>query len=63
MSEQDRRWHDSFKPHFTTSGKIMYRVTKLQKERGWKEVPIAGDGQNVVAVGRPQEGKVRQMVY
>lgn len=58
MSDQDRVWHASFKPHFTTNGKIVYKTSKPGKDDTWKEVAIAGDKKAVVAIGRQQTTEV-----
>lgn len=58
MSDQDRIWHASFKPHFTTNGEIIYKTSKPSKHKDWKEVPVAGVKKAIVAIGRQQNAQV-----
>lgn len=58
MTDQDRAWHGSFKPRFTTDGEILYKTSKPMHDKAWKEQPVTGDGNAVVVMGRPQQQKV-----
>lgn len=58
MNEQDQKWHESFKPSFTTDGQIIYRTSKPGKDAAWKEVPVGGDGRSVVVAAQHVGGMV-----
>jgi len=58
MSEQDREWHGSFKPSFTTDGQIIYRVSKPGKDTTWKEMPLVENDRSVVIIGQHAGGMV-----
>lgn len=59
MSEQDRQWHESFKPSFTNDGQIIYRTSKPKKYANWKALPVVGNGKDVVVMGQHAGEKVR----
>ncbi|KAK5958625.1 hypothetical protein OHC33_000468 [Knufia fluminis] len=52
MNEQDRQWHESFKPSFTNDGQIIYRTSKPKKYVNWKALPVVGNGKDVVVMGQ-----------
>ena len=58
MSETDREWHDSFKPHFTNNGTIVYRTSKRAKDQSWKEVSVTREGGEAVMLGKEADVQV-----
>lgn len=57
MDQTERAWHNSFKPHFTNSGKMIYK-TSLRGEASWSETPLAKDGDSILAMGQHKDNKV-----
>lgn len=60
MTEADRKWHASFKPHFTGSGAVLYQSSKQSKDEQWKEVAVARQGKAIIVLGQHADGKVSQ---
>lgn len=57
MTEDDRQWHESFKPHFTGSGKMLYKTSR-PGDKAWLETTLAYDGASALVLGRPKDEKV-----
>jgi len=58
MTETDRKWHASFKPHFTESGAVLYQTSKQTKDEQWEETAIASQGNAVIVLGQHTNDKV-----
>ena len=58
MTETDRSWHNSFKPHFGNDGKLLYRSSKPQSDTHWQEKAYTSSGTDTVGVGQEKINKV-----
>ncbi|RMZ90805.1 hypothetical protein DV736_g1962, partial [Chaetothyriales sp. CBS 134916] len=46
MTDEDKAWHASFKPNFTTQGRLVCKTTQLPKAAAWtSEVLLAADSE------------------
>ncbi|KAJ9608640.1 hypothetical protein H2200_006411 [Cladophialophora chaetospira] len=41
LGEEDKIWHTSFKPHFTSTNKLIHKSHRPQEERGWTTEVLA----------------------
>lgn len=57
MTEDELRWHDSFKPHFTNDGRVIYRTSTPSRDQTWSELPVAREGPSAVVMGRQTKTK------
>lgn len=57
MPESDRQWHESFKPHFTNSGKMLYKTSR-GGDTSWLETTLARDHNSTLVLGQHKDQKV-----